>query len=50
VPGVIAGTIVLGLMTNGMNLVGVSPFIRAAATGALLLVAISLQPRKTIGV
>lgn len=50
VPGVIAGTIALGLMTNGMNLVGVSPFIRAAATGALLLVAISLQPRKTIGV
>jgi ribose transport system permease protein len=50
VPGVIAGTIALGLMTNGMNLVGVSPFIRAAATGALLLAAISLQPRKTIGV
>ena len=50
VPGVIAGTIALGLMTNGMNLIGVSPFIRAAATGLLLLVAISLQPRKVIGV
>lgn len=50
VPGVIAGTIALGLMTNGMNLIGISPFIRAAATGVLLLAAISLQPRKTIGV
>jgi len=49
VPGVIAGTIALGLMTNGMNLIGISPFIRAAATGVLLLAAISLQPRKTIG-
>ena len=49
VRGVIAGTIALGLMTNGMNLIGVSPFIRAAATGLLLLAAISLQPRKAIG-
>lgn len=49
VPGVIAGTVALGLMTNGMNLIGVSPFIRAAATGVLLLAAISLQPRKGIG-
>lgn len=49
VPGVVAGTITLGLMANGMNLIGLSPFIRAAATGILLLVAISLQPRKVIG-
>lgn len=48
--GVIAGTISLGLMANGMNLLGISPFIRAAATGILLLAAISLQPRRTIGV
>lgn len=49
VPGVVAGTITLGLMTNGMNLMGISPFIKAAATGLLLLAAISLQPRKVIG-
>lgn len=49
VPGVVAGTITLGLMTNGMNLIGISPFIKAAATGLLLLVAISLQPREAIG-
>jgi ribose transport system permease protein len=49
VPGVLAGTITMGLMANGMNLLGFSPFIRSAATGALLLAAISMQPRKAIG-
>ena len=49
VAGVIAGTISLGLMANGMNLVGISPFIRTASTGLLLLAAVSLQPRKAIG-
>jgi ribose/xylose/arabinose/galactoside ABC-type transport system permease subunit len=48
--GAIFGTITLGLMANGMNLLGVSPFIRAAVTGGLLLAAISLQRRKVIGV
>lgn len=50
VPGVILGVMTLGLATNGMNLLGVSPFLRMAATGLLLLGAISLQRRKTIGV
>lgn len=49
VTGVIAGAITMGLMANGMNLIGVSPFIRAASTGLLLLAAVSLQPRKMIG-
>lgn len=49
VTGVVAGTVTLGLLANGMNLLGVSPFIRAASTGVLLLVAVSLQPRKVIG-
>ena len=48
--GAVFGTITLGLMANGMNLLGVSPFIRAAVTGGLLLAAISLQRRKVIGV
>jgi ribose transport system permease protein len=47
--GIVAGVITLGLMSNGMNLLGVSPFLRAAMTGALLLVAIGLQRRETIG-
>lgn len=50
VPGVILGVVTLGLATNGMNLLGVSPFLRMAATGLLLLGAVSLQRRKTIGV
>jgi ribose transport system permease protein len=50
VAGVVFGTVTLGLMTNGMNLLGISPFIRTAATGLLLLTAISMQRRTVIGV
>lgn len=50
VAGVVFGALTLGLMTNGMNLLGISPFIRTAATGALLLIAISMQRRTVIGV
>lgn len=47
--GIVAGVVTLGLMSNGMNLLGVSPFLRAAVTGALLLAAIGLQRREAIG-
>jgi ribose transport system permease protein len=47
--GVVAGVITLGLISNGMNLLGVSPFLRAALTGALLLLAIGMQRREAIG-
>ncbi len=50
VAGAALGTITLGLITNGMNLLGVSPFFRAALTGVLLLGAVSLQRRKVIGI
>ena len=50
VVGAILGTLTLGLITNGMNLLGVSPFLRAALTGMLLLGAVSLQRRKAIGI
>jgi ribose transport system permease protein len=33
-----------------MNMLGVSPFFRAAVTGLLLLGAVSLQRRKAIGI
>lgn len=49
VAGVVAGVLTLGFMTNGMNLIGISPFLRTAATGCLLLLAIGLQRRKVIG-
>ncbi len=48
--GAVLGTITLGLIANGMNMVGVSPFFRAALTGVLLLGAVSLQKRKAIGI
>jgi ribose transport system permease protein len=47
--GVMAGVLTLGLISNGMNLLGMSPFLRAAITGLLLLAAIGLQRRETIG-
>jgi ribose transport system permease protein len=50
VPGAVFGTITLGLIANGMNLLGVSPFFHAVVTGVLLLGAVSLQRRKVIGV
>jgi ribose transport system permease protein len=49
VVGVVAGVLTLGLISNGMNLLGISPFLRAALTGVLLLAAIGLQRRETIG-
>lgn len=49
VAGVVAGALSLGLLTNGLNLFGVSPFLRGVLTGALLLLAVSLQRRQTVG-
>ena len=48
--GVVFGSLTLGLITNGMNLLGISPFFRGALTGLLLVGAISLQRRKAIGI
>ena len=48
--GAVLGTLTLGLISNCMNMVGVSPFFRAALTGVLLLGAVSLQKRKAIGI
>ncbi|RMA61383.1 monosaccharide ABC transporter membrane protein (CUT2 family) [Acidovorax sp. 100] len=49
VAGVVAGVLSLGLMTNGLNLFGVSPFMRGVLTGVLLLAAVSLQRRRIVG-
>lgn len=48
--GAVLGSLTLGLITNGMNLLGISPFFRGALTGLLLVGAISLQRRKAIGI
>jgi ribose transport system permease protein len=47
--GVVTGALSLGFVTNGINLLGVSPFLRGAVTGALLLVAVCAQRRKVVG-
>lgn len=50
VAGAVLGAITLGLISNGLNMLGVSPFFSTALTGFLLLGAISLQRRQVIGV
>lgn len=47
--GVVTGALSLGLITNGINLIGVSPFLRGTVTGALLLVAVCVQRRRSVG-
>jgi ribose transport system permease protein len=47
--GVVTGALSLGLITNGINLFGLSPFLRGTVTGALLLTAVCLQRRKAVG-
>jgi ribose transport system permease protein len=47
--GAVTGALSLGLITNGINLLGISPFLRGTITGVLLLVAVCLQRRKGVG-
>jgi ribose transport system permease protein len=47
--GVITGALSLGLITNGINLFGISPFLRGAVTGVLLLAAVCSQRRAAVG-
>jgi ribose transport system permease protein len=47
--GAITGTIALGLASNGMNLLNVSPFLQSAAKGLLLIFAICAQRRSSVG-
>ena len=47
--GVVTGALSLGLITNGINLFGISPFLRGALTGVLLLAAVCVQRRKVVG-
>ena len=49
VVGAITGALSLGLITNGINLLGISPFLRGTLTGVLLLVAVCLQRRRVVG-
>ncbi len=47
--GTVIGAIVLALLSNGMNLSNVSPFVQTAIKGVLLLAVVGLQSRKKMG-
>lgn len=47
--GAVTGAFSLGLITNGINLFGISPFLRGAITGVLLLAAVCSQRRASVG-
>ena len=49
VASAVIGALSLGLISNGMNLLGVSPFLQSAAKGVLLVVVICAQRRKSVG-
>jgi ribose transport system permease protein len=47
--GTIIGALVLALLSNGMNLVNISPFIQTAIKGGILLLVVGFQTRKKMG-
>lgn len=47
--GTVIGALVLALLSNGMNLTNVSPFIQTAIKGAILLLVVAMQSRKKMG-
>ena len=47
--GTIIGAVVLALLSNGMNLLTVSPFVQTAIKGGILLIVVGLQSRKRMG-
>lgn len=49
VMGVLIGALTLGLLTNGLNLFGISPFLGSVAIGVLLLMAVCMQRRSIVG-
>jgi ribose transport system permease protein len=47
--GTIIGAMVLALLSNGMNLTNISPFVQTAIKGAILMFVVGLQSRKKMG-
>lgn len=48
--GTLFGSVLLGLLSNGMNLLNVSPFLQSILNGLLLLLAVSFSRRKRYGI
>jgi ribose transport system permease protein len=47
--GTVIGVAVLALLSNGMNLLNITPFIQTAIKGGILMLVVALQSRKKIG-
>lgn len=47
--GTVAGVLIIGLMNNGLNLAGVSPYYQFIMKGSMLILAVSLFRRKEAG-
>lgn len=47
--GTVIGAVMLALLSNGMNLLNVSPFVQTAIKGGILLLVVGLQSRKKMG-
>ncbi|MHA6685226.1 ABC transporter permease [Mesorhizobium sp. A556] len=47
--GTVIGALIMALLANGMNLTNVSPFVQTAIKGGILLLVVSLQSRKKMG-
>ncbi|RVI53806.1 ABC transporter permease, partial [Sinorhizobium meliloti] len=45
----VIGVAALALLSNGMNLLNVTPFVQTAIKGILLMAVVALQSRKKIG-
>lgn len=43
VGGAVLGTLLLGIVANGLNLIGISPYWQPAVTGAVILVAVGID-------
>lgn len=48
--GTLFGSVLLGLLSNGMNLLNVSPFLQSILNGLLLLLAVSFSRRRQYGI
>lgn len=47
--GTVIGALVLALLSNGMSLLNVTPFVQTAIGGVILLIVVALQTRKKMG-
>lgn len=47
--GTVAGVLIIGVFNNGLNLMGITPYLQFVVKGAMLILAVSLFRRKEAG-